>query len=522
MRNFSVAEVAMEPKEPNKTGRKPLVLVVDDERVIREGCSRICEAMGCEVIAVENGEEGLRAISENQVDVILLDIMMPGLSGIELMERVPKGEGAPVVVVITGYATVELAVQAMKGGAYDFIAKPFTPDQLRIVVKRALEKKALLEEAKRLRIERLRSLRDIAEEQSRLQSIIHSMADGVIVTDTQGTVVLHNPPAARLLGRAESSMLYRSIGELAPSEVSSMIMELAHMPPATARAVEAQIEKVGAIRVHGSPIHLADGERVGVVALIQDLTALRDLEKMKSDFVAMVAHELRAPLSAVQQQLEVITAGMVGELNQRQMDLLEKAKRRLEGLLQLIRDLLDLAKIEAGRVVEKREPLELTTLVWEVAHGFREMAMAKELSLVVEKPPFPLWVAGDPGALEEVFSNLISNAISYTPEGGKITVLMGTKGGYACVEVMDTGVGIPQECIPRIFDKFFRVRDDRTRHVVGTGLGLPIVKGIVEAHLGAVEVESTVGRGSTFRVLIPQVQTRHTAHLEKEKVPGIG
>lgn len=224
---------------------------------------------------------------------------------------------------------------------------------------------------------------------------------------------------------------------------------------------------------------------------------------MKSEFVAMVSHDLRAPLSVMQQQIQVLLAGMAGPLSQRQKELLEKAARRADGLIQLIGDLIDLAKIEAGRAVDRRELVDIRPVVETSVEGFRELATARELELSVNLGQESLCVIGDREALGEVFSNLLSNAISHTPEGGKVMVCGFTRSGCACVEVVDTGIGIPPHCIPRIFDKFFRVRDERSRDVAGTGLGLPIVKGIVEAHLGAVEVESTPGKGSTFGVLIP-------------------
>jgi PAS domain S-box-containing protein len=481
-----------------------LILVVDDERIMREGCARICQSLGCQVLGADGGEDGLRVLREQEVDVLLLDLMMPGISGMEVLERMQTDRPGVVVIVITGYATVELAVEAMKRGAYDFISKPFTPDQLRLVVKRALEKRRLQQEAERLREERARSLRDVAQEQSRLRTIIHSMADGVLVTDPDGVVVLHNPPAGRLLGRGDLPILGCLIEEAAPDNVSHMIRQLMAEPPGTARSVELRVDGVGDLRAHGSLVLLSGGEVLGSVTVIQDVTPLKEMDRMKSDFVAMVSHELRSPLSAIQQQLQVMEGGMAGEVTERQRSLLSRARQRSQGLLDLINDLLDLARIEAGRVVERKEPLQLEPLVERTVELFQVMAKEKGLQLIREPfPPLP-FVVGDGDALEEVISNLLSNAIAYTPSGGEIRVRGGKRGAYLWVEVADTGVGIPPEAVPRIFDRFFRVKDERTRHVVGTGLGLPIAKGIMEAHLGAVEVESEPGKGSTFRILIPE------------------
>jgi PAS domain S-box-containing protein len=343
------------------------------------------------------------------------------------------------------------------------------------------------------------------------------MADGVLVTDRDGAVVLHNPPAGRLLGRSELPLMHRAVEDVAPEEVGSMVRALLNEVPTTARAAELHVEGVGDLRVHGSPLHLPDGEVLGVVAVIQDVTHFKDLDRMKSEFVAMVSHELRSPLAAIQQQMAVMAGGMAGEVTEKQRSLLDRAQARAQGLLDLIDDLLDLARIEAGRRVDRREPVEVEPLLERTVGLFRELADKKGLRLDREPFPHPLVVVGDGGSLEEVFTNLLSNAIAYTPAGGEIRVRGGSRGGYIWVEVRDTGVGIPAEAVPKIFDRFYRVKDEKTRHVVGTGLGLPIVKGIVEAHLGTVEVESEPGKGSTFRVLIPEAVAQPASLREADE-----
>ena len=177
------------------------ILVIDDEQIMRDGCSRILSKNGWSVLTAENGKKGLEEIQchPESIDVILLDLMMPGMSGMEVLDQVRTIDPNLLVIVITGYATVESAVEAMKKGAYDFIPKPFTPDQLRIVVKRALERRSLQKEAEFLRKERERSLRDIATEKSKIKTIINCMGDGVLVCDRDGCVVLTNPAASRML-----------------------------------------------------------------------------------------------------------------------------------------------------------------------------------------------------------------------------------------------------------------------------------------------------------------------------------
>ena len=204
------------------------ILVIDDEQIMREGCSRILSKDGWAVITAENGNQGLDEyqIRSESIDVILLDLMMPGMSGMEVLERLRTVDPNLLVIVITGYATVESAVEAMKKGAYDFIPKPFTPDQLRIVVKRALERRSLQKEAAFLRKERERSLRDIATEKSKIKTIINCMGDGVLVCDRDGCVVLTNPAASRMLMTSETSLLGNSLSQChLNSELSKTIEE---------------------------------------------------------------------------------------------------------------------------------------------------------------------------------------------------------------------------------------------------------------------------------------------------------
>jgi len=175
------------------------ILIVDDEKIIRDGCEKVLLKEGWQVKTASSGAEGLEHLKASAFDLLLLDLKMPGLSGMEMLQQVKELYPEMIVIVITGYATVESAVEAMKAGAYDFISKPFLPDQLRIVVRRALEKKALEREAELLRREREKGLRKIAEEKSKIRTIIQSMADGVLVIDHEGHIVLYNPAFLRLL-----------------------------------------------------------------------------------------------------------------------------------------------------------------------------------------------------------------------------------------------------------------------------------------------------------------------------------
>ena len=196
----------------------------------------------------------------------------------------------------------------------------------------------------------------------------------------------------------------------------------------------------------------------------------------------------------------------------KQRELLGRSQERTKGLLDLIRDLLDISKMETGRSFQQKEPLNLFPLAEKTVGLMLPQAQAKKQTLEFQaQPDLPL-INADPQAMEEVLTNLISNAIKYTPEKGTIQVGLKPKEDYLLIRVSDNGIGISPEDLSRIFDKFYRVKNEKTRQIVGTGLGLPIVKQLVEAHLGYIEVESQSDQGTTFKVLIPSIPKERIAH----------
>jgi two-component system, OmpR family, phosphate regulon sensor histidine kinase PhoR len=496
------------------------ILVIDDEQIMREGCSRILSKDGCSVATSETGEKGLEEIqrSPDRFDVILLDLMMPGVNGMEVLDRIRTIDPNLLVIVITGYATVESAVEAMKKGAYDFIPKPFTPDQLRIVVKRGLERRSLQKEAEFLRREREKSLHDVATEKSRIKTIIHCMGDGVLVCDRDKYIVLTNPAAIRMLGIPEESLSGMSLAQTnLPPDLSRIIDETLSRKEKGYASVSQELNVGEAfLRAHTAPVMDDLGEIMGSVTVLQDISHLKELDKMKSEFIAMVAHELRTPIAAVEQQLIVILNRMAGEITESQEKLLTRAKERTEGLLTLIKDLLDLSKIEAGKMVQYKEPLSLQESIQRAVDLLKAEADHKKIDLQFLPSLVKSLIHADRNSMEGVFTNLVSNAVKYTPEGGKVRITLSEEGACVKATVSDTGVGIKKEDLSRIFDRFYRVRTAETREIIGTGLGLSIVKSIVDAHLGSISVESEVGKGTTFTVLLPKEPSSTLCIPEKQ------
>lgn len=373
---------------------KERILVIDDEEGIRAGCQRALMPHGYPVEVAATGQEGLAKLRQGGFALVLLDVMMPDIRGIDLLETILGQDPDTVCIIITGFATVELAVEAMKRGAYDFISKPFSADTLSLTVEKGLERRRLQKEARRLQ--------RIEEEAGRLS---------------------------------------------------------------------------------------------------QEKAMLEEMDRVKSMFMLTVAHELRAPIAAIQSYLTVILQGYASLEEQRPM--LERAAQRASELLELVGDLLNLAKLKELKADSKKQDVSLGEILEDVLSLHTPEAKEKQITLKVEAHPCPP-VEANPAHMKQLWTNLISNAIKYTPAGGRVTVRLFSKDeGIIVGEVEDTGIGIAEKDLANLFKEFFRTEQAKAITPHGTGLGLSIVKQIVESLGGDIRVESELGRGTKFSFRLP-------------------
>jgi PAS domain S-box-containing protein len=490
----------MKDETESKTAYRTRILVVDDEKRIRDGCHSILTSGGFEVGLAENGYAGLKKIEEEHFDIILLDLMMPGMRGIDLLNHVKGKHPDTLVIVITGYATLEHAVDAMKKGAFDFISKPFSPEDLRAVISRA--------------VEYIRNLEDIAHEKSRMGTLISHLSDGVMATDGEKQVALANPAFLKLTGHRGESPTGRPVVELIQNErLLQMMDEALSMPPDQFTELTEEFDhgtlaenKETVLTVRCIPFRDRLHRNLGTVTVVHDITALKKMDQIKSEFVSMVAHEIKSPMNSVLALVKVIQDRLAGEVTEKQQELLGRISEKIKGLSDLAAELLDLSRIESGLITLEKEKLQLSSLLTEQVAFHQTRAQGKNIHLslesVLELPP----ILANKRAIEEIFANLLTNAIKYTPEGGTVSVSASSDKDYVHVAVKDTGFGISKENLARIFERFYRVKDDKTRMISGTGLGLAIVKSITEAHNGRIEAESEPDRGSTFHVFLPIMQ----------------
>jgi signal transduction histidine kinase/FixJ family two-component response regulator len=486
---------------------KTRILVVDDEKIVRDGCARVLTGKGYDVITANNGQEGLDLLANNSVDLMLLDLKMPGMSGETVLSVASEKHPYVPVIIITGHGTVDTAVECMKKGAYDFITKPFRIEQFMLIITRASEKRRLEKQAREFEQQNIRHLYDLNLEKSRLKTIINSMANGIMVTNCDLEIVLHNPALMQLMEISEANKNPFPINAIVKEEsLIKTLKGIINGETAKDESISQEI-KTGAniLRAVCAPALGPDNDVVGTVTVLENITAFKQLDEMKSDFINMVVHELRSPMVAVRQLNSVLVEGLAGPLEEKQKDFVTRGIKKIDSLLALINDLLDIAKIEAGKYVQHRVPTDIGKIIEDVIALMQPRAQKQGLELLFASHGLEQ-VQADPKNIEEIFNNLIANAINYSPEGGKVTVTAKGLGEYIEIKVVDTGVGIDPDELPKIFDKFYRVKHKKTRNIVGTGLGLAIVKGIVEAHHGAIDVQSVPNEGTAFRVLLPIIK----------------
>jgi len=361
------------------------VLVVDDEEWMRDACGQILQPEGFEVMTADDGQMGLDLARRHSPDLILVDLKMPGMDGIAYLESVKAFDPEVVAIVITGYATLETAVEAMKAGAYDFLAKPFKPAELRAVARRGLE---------------------------------------------------HRSAAMR------ASALLR--GDAPASE-----------------------------------LHLA-----------------------------MLAHRFKAPLAVMRQCVGVVLEGCTGEISPRARGMIEIVAQRADQMIQFVSDWLTLSCLEQGKGLQEAKPVNVLEIVKTVVERAQQDSRAEKLTIRSEGAGDPGIILADSGALDELFGNLLDNAIRYTPAGGNVTVHVEADARAVAVTIRDTGPGISPEDLEHIFEPFYR--GQAQKNIPGTGLGLPIVKAIAEGHGGRVDLETVLGKGSAFRVMLPR-EGKHQA-----------
>lgn len=653
----------------------PNILIVDDEKSIRDLFKVIMEKEGHNIITAEDGYEAMKQIELNDFDLAVVDINLPGPNGINILEKIKEVNSETEVIIMSGFASLDTAVDAMRLGAYDYIVKPFRLQAVIDTIRRGLEKQKqtieakqhliLLEEKNRelgmlyelrgavnyildyeevmelimqkmhneldydisaflfileneqavltiwstpqtpqklidqvktnliksfnnissnqieedqiivkkknildsknkasVPIETIKSFLNIplaiksfgrenligmvnisswkenafdqntsrlfhsisnnivsatlekqknllSEEKSKLEVMLESMTDGVIMLDRKKHIFLINTSAKAMLGLEKEIIKTEDLIKITKgTRLSSVIDSICNLKEMHTFAIdeksfeeELYIDKAKMyLNVNVSPVK-SEGDKIhGIVAILRDVTKKKEIEEAKSNFISTVSHELRTPLTSIQNAISIIE--IAGEVNEQQAKFISIATRNVERLTKLVNEILDFSKLESGKMEMNFSPVDIKTLANESIANIMNLAGKREIN---ENVPNDLpKVYADPSKLDQVFTNILDNAIKYTPDGGKITIEARKVNGkdsndFVEIRISDTGIGIAPEKKERIFERFER----GTLYNKGAGLGLAIVKKIIESHNGKIWVESELGKGSTFIFTIP-------------------
>lgn len=365
------------------------VLVTDDELGMRLGVVRtlrdftvqvpdVDETVSFVVEQAENGEQALEKIRQAPPDILFLDHKMPGMSGLEVLDAIQGQQGEMLTIMITAYASIETAVTATKRGAYDFLAKPFTPDELRNTIRKAACRLVLAKQARKL-----------AEEK----------------------------------------------------------------------------------------------------------------RQVRFQFIRVLGHELKAPLNAVEGFLRIMQEGRLGDQLATYREAVDRSLLRIDGMRKLVADLLDMTHIEAGQRTRHLQPVDVAEVARAAMETLAIEAAAKHVSLQLHARG-PALLTADRGELEMILNNLVSNAVKYNRDGGRVDIHLEPQAGQVTIGVADTGIGLTPDEAGRLFGEFVRIRNEKTQHILGSGLGLSIVKKLAHLYNGDATVTSQPGAGSTFTVVL--------------------
>ena len=367
--------------------------------------------------------------------------------------------------------------------------------------------------AERIRELRRSDLGKLLVAQQTTEAAVDSLYDPVIVADSEGRVTRINAAAERLFG-ARSDITGKPIRDVVrdPRIVQAVGDVLASRRTVASESAAAVLPwsvdgARRAFRLRSTPMVDADGQLVGAVTLLEDITHLSEVSRLKSEFIASASHELRTPLTSVQMGIHLLLEASTGPLNERQQRIVQVCRDDTDRLDRLMRELLDLSKIESGKAALVRALVATSVLVRDASEPLRRQAEAAGIHFSIDAPAELPSVSVDRGQIERVVTNLVTNAIRVTPSHGSITVSAAQRDGDVSISVSDTGIGIPRDYLTKIFEPFAQVPGASSG---GTGLGLAISRRIVEAHGGELRVDSEPGKGSTFTFTVPISEEAHT------------
>lgn len=523
------------------------IIIVDDEADVLDLCSRILAADGYQIRTAPNGYEAIDIATQEHFDLLLTDVKMPGLTGLEIAQTLKKHDPNIICVTMTGYSTIDMVIEALRLGVDEFITKPFSTQELSLIIAKALEKERLRKENFRLRSliplfelnktllgtvevdQVIRRLLEIAQEETQADlACLYIFNEAGKVTKRlqhpeEEAVDRPQENACNQLAQlafGEGRQLTLNNGQVVAEEHQEIVAAL-DTRAILATPLRSQSNILGVLILGRKERRFtpSDSESSTVLAgqasialenarlfseIQEAYEELRMLDHMKSEFINIAAHELRTPLAILMGYGTLLEDDSSGVQREYVANIMRNAMR----LRSLIDDMLSLQYLESGVASLTRDRLSLKQVVEEITQDMSLMIEEKNLKIQIKIPEdFPPIIT-DSQKLDLIIMNLLHNAIKFTPAEGEVTFDARIEGNQAVMSVSDTGIGIPADKLNRIFDRFYQVEQSLTREYGGIGLGLAITKGMVEVCGGDIWVDSQEGEGTTFTFTLPVDNTK--------------
>lgn len=474
---------------------KSRILVVDDEPKNVKLLDAHLTPRGYEVITAENGMQALELIEREKPDLVLLDVMMPKMDGLEVLKKIRTDEATKLlpVILITALQETKDRVKGIEAGCDDFISKPFDKNEVLARVATLLK---------------MNYYRAQLDEKKKFEFVLSEIEDGIVVLDATHKVVRCNEWACDNLAIGIGDDLSRMIDKLTSAFTVHFDGDLnadLQTRPLSFEIERRETKAAGALiyDVHTEIIVSPAGEPTSIVIMFNDVTERRREERLKHSFLGLISHKLRTPIAIVTQYADMVRAGAYGELNEKQKKAMDAVRIKSYSLMALVEHLIGFVTVGEREVVVKQEHVNLSQYLEEIV---------KPLAVLYPDKPFELDISC-PKSLEAdiktayynpIVSNLVDNAIKFNDKDDRrVKISAKAEGEKLSIEVTDNGPGIPPEERKKIFEKFYQTEKYFTGNVEGVGLGLPLVKHLVSACGGELRVESELGKGSTFSVTLP-------------------
>lgn len=467
-----------------------VVWIVDDSPLEAEMARKTLDSAFATRVFSDGSALLEEIVASPMPDVLLLDWLMPGVSGIEVCKflRTREASSELSILLLTAQNQTQQIVEGLAAGANDYLSKPYSPAELVARVGSLVRAKKLRERAEGAELS--------------LRALLAYLPDALITTDAAGEITFLNAEAERIVAK---SVKGQQLGEVFPA------LAKIHELPLAGEHFEALAELEVGSCLFAPAVRRMTIDGVPTIAVtLRDVTEKRHLEKRRLDFYSMVAHDLRTPLSAMTLRVGRMKQEEHGPLPERYRKDLESVDSRIRELVELINDFLDIARSEGVGLTLARQPIDLVALVRANLADLVEIAAVSTVRVRFEEPKAPVETLADPARLKQVITNLISNAVKFSPKGGQVLVQVATRELDVEFAVSDAGRGIAEDKIAELFKRYSRPATDAA--LPGTGLGLMIVREIVAAHSGTCGVESTLGKGSRFWFRLPSAAALDLRH----------